>query len=355
MQRRRVLINAATRYALLITFTLLLTACAATGTQPGRSGGKSTGPTRPVNPVNPAAPVPSTPAEGSLPMRLPPLGSTPPPALPPRPSGSMLAPRAELPLGGQKILPDYRVVAYYGGPDGPALGVLGAGTPDQAADAVTARAATYTPYGRRVQPALELIATVAQGAPGPAGTYSAPISSSKISAYLAAAHRHHLLLILDFQPGRSDFLSQVEADSAFLSDPSVSVGLDPEWKMQPGQVPGRQIGSASAADINAVSRYLSGIVQSRHLPDKLLIVHQFTRSMLPDRPDITIPPGVEVVLHADGNGIAEVKISVYRQLAFPGPPFGSGFKLFMTQDPGGPMTPAQVMRLTPRPDVISYQ
>ncbi|HKF33945.1 MAG TPA: hypothetical protein VKB37_16415 [Jatrophihabitantaceae bacterium] len=270
------------------------------------------------------------------------------------PTGRAPARQAELPRGGRRILPAYRVVAYYGAPGGGQLGVLGIGTPDEAAAAVAQQAAAYARYGRRIQPAMELIATVAQARPGPDGLYSAPIPSAAIDSYLAAAHRHRLLLILDFQPGRGEFLPQVEADEQFLLDPSVSVALDPEWHVGPTQVPAKVIGSASASSINTVAGYLSRLVARRHLPDKLLVVHQFTSSMLPDRDDIVRPNGLEVVLHADGLATPAEKIHVYNQLAFPAPPFHAGFKLFYQADTGL-MTPAQVMALNPQPEVVTYE
>ena len=270
------------------------------------------------------------------------------------PTGRAPTRQAELPRGGQRILPAYRVVAYYGAPGGGQLGVLGIGTPDQAAAAVARQAAAYARYGRRIQPAMELIATVAQARPGPDGLYSAPIPDATIASYLAAAHRHRLLLILDFQPGRSEFLPQVEADEQFLLDPSVSVALDPEWHVGPTQVPAKVVGSASASSINAVAGYLSRLVARRHLPEKLLVVHQFTSSMLPDRDDIVRPNGLEVVLHADGLAAPAEKIHVYNQLAFPAPPFHAGFKLFCQADTGL-MTPAQVMALNPQPEVVTYE
>jgi hypothetical protein len=63
---------------------------------------------------------------------------------------------------------------------------------------------------------------------------------------------------------------------------------------------------------------------------------------------------VEVVLHADGFAAPSGKISKYRQLAFPCPPFHAGFKLFFHADKGL-MTPAQVMALRPQPEVVTYQ
>lgn len=260
-----------------------------------------------------------------------------------------------LPDGGQTIVGRLRVVAYYGGPDGPALGVLGAGTPDEAAAAVSARAKSYARYGRPVQPAMELLATVAQGSPGPDRTYSRAVRSTQIASYLAAAHARHLLLILDIQPGAGEFLPQVKALRPFLLDPAVSVALDAEWKVPPGQRPGNgRIGSSSAASVNAVGAYLSQLITAHDLPDKLLIVHQFRKSMLPDRSHIKRYPGVEEVLHADGEGSPTLKRAVYRQLAFPVPRFGIGFKVFFTEDTRL-MSPAEVMALKPRPDIVTYQ
>ena len=60
------------------------------------------------------------------------------------------------------------------------------------------------------------------------------------------------------------------------------------------------------------------------------------------------------MLHADGFGTPALKIEVLHKLAFPGPPFGVGFKLFLRQD-SRLMSPAEVMGLDPRPDVVTYQ
>ncbi|MDT4944652.1 MAG: hypothetical protein QOH14_1385 [Pseudonocardiales bacterium] len=258
------------------------------------------------------------------------------------------------PPGPGGILGRYRVVAYYGGPSGPGLGVLGTGPPDEMAKQIEQRAKAFARFGRPVLPAMELIATVAQAAPGKDGSYSKPIPTAVIARYLAAAHRHHMLLILDFQPGRAEFLPQVRAVAQYLVDPSVSVALDPEWKMGPGKVPGKVIGSASAASVNAVSRYLAGIVVRNHLPDKLLLVHQFRLPMLPDRDRIAPSGGIEIVFHADGFGTQRAKLATWHKLAFPGRPFGTGFKLFLRQDVRM-MTAAQAMAVRPTPDVITYQ
>jgi hypothetical protein len=284
-------------------------------------------------------------AAPSVPTSSAPPAESPPPTQPPA---------SLLPRGGRQILPDYRVVAFYGAGGTALLGVLGRGTPDEAAAAVQRQAARYERFGRPVQPAMELLATVAQRSPGRDSRYSLPVPSSEIARYLAAAHRHRMLLILDIQPGRGEFLPQVEQLAPFLTDPSVSIALDPEWKVGPHEVPGTVIGSASAASINAVADYLHDLVAEHNLPDKLLVVHEFTASMLPGRDAIERPAGVEVVIHADGFGSPRLKIGVYHQLALPVPPFHAGFKLFYRQD-GRLMTPAQVMALRPQPDIVTYQ
>jgi hypothetical protein len=259
-----------------------------------------------------------------------------------------------LPQGGTKILGHYRVVAFYGAVGGGALGVLGSQPPAQIADQIVQRARTWRRYGLPVQPAMELIVTVAQGSPGADGTYSKAIPRSALAPYLRVAHRRHLLLILDFQPGRAQFLDQVRRFRYVLADPWVSVALDPEWKMGPHQVPATVIGHSTAAPINAVRRYLSQLVTARHLPDKLLVVHQFRPEMLPDRSRIKPGPGVEVVFHADGFGSPRAKIATWRRIALPGRPYGTGFKLFLRQD-RPLMAPQAVMQRRPKPDLITYQ
>ena len=263
-------------------------------------------------------------------------------------------PRSQLPRGGRTIFPRYRVVAYYGAAGLPILGVLGTADPDTIAAEVSARAAQYASAGRMVLPAFELITTMAQPCRADFPLCTSAISPQTVQAYLDAAHRHRMMLILDIQPGRGEFLPQVQALRPFLSDPSVGVALDPEWKLAPYQFPIESIGSSSAESINAVGAYLSGIVQAEDLPDKLLLVHQFVRSELPDRQNIKVYPRVETLLHADGFGSPGAKVGVYQQLAFPSPPYRVGFKLFFTRDTAL-MVPANVMSLRPQPDLVSYQ
>jgi len=262
---------------------------------------------------------------------------------------------AQLPRGGRTILPGHLVVAYYG-----IVGtsnILGQ-THDPEADAagVQRQARAYAGYGRPVLPAFELVATVASPNPGSDGTYSSPVDDATVSRYLQAAHRHRLLLILDFQPGRGEFLPEVRRYARFLKDPSVGVALDPEWKLSGDQVPDQAIGSSSAAAINAVSSYLSRLVARDRLPQKLFIIHEFRLSELPDRQHITSRPGLATLLQMDGLGPVAVKLASYHQVMRGAGKFFPGFKLFLqrSNDPVL-LPPRRVMKLRPRPAYVSYQ
>lgn len=264
-------------------------------------------------------------------------------------------PPPQLPRGGRTVLPGHLVVAYYG-----IVGtsnILGrTRNPRADAEGVERQAHAYAKFGLPVLPAFELVTTIASPVPGAQGTYSTPLNPSTVERYLAAAHRHKLLLILDFQPGQGEFLPEVKRYARFLRDPAVGVGLDPEWKVGPGEVPGQELGSASAASINAVSSYLSRLVAKDRLPQKLFIIHEFRISELPDRAKIATPPGLATVLQMDGLGSVKTKLESYRQVTKHAKRFHIGFKVFLRHafDPVR-MTPRQIMKLHPQPEYISYQ
>jgi hypothetical protein len=272
------------------------------------------------------------------------------------PSVGAEAPGAELPGGGFEILPASRVVAYYGAPQDQELGILGIGPPDRAADRLLHQAELYDREGRPVLPALELISTVATADPGNDGSYSDRQTGNVIERYLTAARRVDALLILDIQPGRADFMDEVEHLTEYLEEPDVGLALDPEWHLGPGEIPGDVIGSVSAQAVNDVSAYLAQIVEQHDLPQKLLIVHQFTADMISNREQLVPQPGVASVLNSDGFGDQPNKIAKYKQLR-PGAgldAFYPGFKLFYGEDIEL-MSPEQVLELNPAPDVVIYE
>jgi hypothetical protein len=262
-------------------------------------------------------------------------------------------PPPELPGGGRTLVPSHRVVAYSGAPGSDQLGQLGIGTPTQAGKALLAQMHPYRRGGRHLLPAMELIAVVATGGPQDDNTYAKKQSYAVVDRYLAAARRIHGLLILDIQPGHAQFMDLVKHYTRFLREPDVGVALDPEWAT-PGAVPGTVIGSTDARTVNRVSAYLSRIVKKYRLPEKLLLVHQFTDSMIRNKSQLRHRVGVPLVLNVDGFGNQAVKIAKYNDFTHPRTGFRNGFKLFYHEDTDT-MTPQEVLRLRPRPDVVIYE
>ena len=263
------------------------------------------------------------------------------------------AARPELPGGGRRLLPDRRVVAFYGAPQDEELGALGIGTPDQAARRLLRRARAYERPRRPVQPALELIAAIANADPGEDGMYRTQQPPAVIDRYLRAARRHGMLLLLDVQPGRADFLDEVVRLEPWLREPDVGLALDPEWRVRRDEVPGQVIGSIDPREVNATSAWLGQLIVRHDLPQKLFLIHQFTNDMVDDT-QVKDRPGLAIVLNADGFGTHSVKRSKYRAFSGDAPGFHHGFKLFYEEDVGL-MTPRQVLRLRPAPDVVEYE
>jgi hypothetical protein len=262
-------------------------------------------------------------------------------------------PPPELPRGGRRILPDYRIVGFYGAPQAAELGALGIGTPDAAARRLLAQAEPYARPGRPVLPALELLAVIANADAGEDGMYRTRQPDGVIRRYLRAARRHRMLLVLDIQPGRSDFFRETTRLERWLREPDVGLALDPEWRVQAGEVPGQVIGQVEAREVNATSAWLAQLVARHELPEKLFIIHQFHEDMVDDT-QLRTRPGLAMVLNADGFGTRAAKKSKYRFFARAAPQFHQGFKLFYEEDTDL-MRPRGVLRLRPTPDVVVYE
>ena len=258
-----------------------------------------------------------------------------------------------LPGGGTILFPHYRVVAFYGAAGVPGLGVLGVGAPSDAGAKLLSRARAFAAFGRPVLPAFELIATVVQHVPGRSGTYSVHASDAAIGRYLAAARRIHALLILDIQPGYRSFDEDARHYERYLTQRDVGLALDSEWSVRRGEVPGRVIGSTSAASVNAVSKYLAHLVRVHHLPQKMLAIHLFTPEMIANASAIVAHPELAITFHIDGFGARANKRADYARL-HRNAPFFNGFKLFLDQDVRM-FSPTDVMHFTPQPDLVTYE
>jgi hypothetical protein len=259
----------------------------------------------------------------------------------------------ELPRGGRSVLPEHRVVAFYGAPQSRELGALGIGTPRGAARRLAREARRYRRNDRAELPALELITVIANAHPGDDGMYRSRQEDKVIRRYLRAARRAKALLLLDIQPGRSDFFTETTRLEKWLKQPDVGLALDPEWRVQEGEVPGQVIGQVSAREVNATSAWLAHLVEEHDLPEKLFVIHQFTDDMV-DHTRLKQREGLAMVLNVDGFGGQEIKIAKYRNFAREAKEFHHGFKLFYEEDTDL-MSPRQVLRMRPRPELVVYE
>ena len=261
--------------------------------------------------------------------------------------------RPELPGGGRRILPGRRVVAFYGHPADRALGILGIGKPRTAARRLLRQARPYERKTRPVLPALELIATIATFDAGDEGLYRRRTDDALIGRYLKAARAIDAILVLDIQPGRADFFTETVALEKWLREPDVGLALDPEWRVGPGEIPGKVIGSVDSRELNATTAWLDQLTAKHDLPQKLVVIHQFTDDMV-DATAMKARGHLAIVLNADGFGTRPVKESKYHAFTGEGVGFHEGFKLFYEEDVDL-MTPSQVLRLRPPPDLVVYE
>ncbi|KGM08472.1 hypothetical protein N868_06000, partial [Cellulomonas carbonis T26] len=263
----------------------------------------------------------------------------------------------ELPGGGQVLFPGRRLVALYGTPTTSALGLLG----EQDLPATVARAqglaAEYQALtSDTVVPAFEIIVTVASSGAGPDGNYSNELPVESFVPWVEAARDAGIYVVIDLQPGRTDFLTQAKQYEQLLRYPNVGLALDPEWRLAPDQVHLRQIGSVGVDEVNAVVDWLARLTRENALPQKLLVLHQFQLRMIGERERLdTSRPELAVMIHADGQGSQPAKAGTWAALRA-GAPAGVtwGWKNFVDEDV--PMlTPAQTYGVQPLPELVTYQ
>ncbi|GAB4330841.1 MAG: hypothetical protein Kow0010_15880 [Dehalococcoidia bacterium] len=323
-----------------------------------------------VPPPNPsataAAPTPSPAPTGAIPVNVARDGPlpTPTPTPIPRAVAHCYSPRGEPPAGvvlqpasERSIFRNCQVVAFYGYPSIPGLGVLGDKDPDAMTAQLREQAEAYdaTNGSRGVALAYHMIAAVAQGHSTADGTFLERIPHSVIDAYLEAAEQHDAIVILDIQMGTSTVDAELEAIAPYLRHPRVHLALDPEWHMPDGVTPGTQIGSMDAAEINRAQEILQAVVDETGLPNKILVIHQFTRGMITNKGAIASYPGVDLVIDQDGFGYAGAKTGNYDVFVRQDGAEHGGMKIFYTEDFPPLITPAEANALVPQPDLIVYQ
>ena len=276
----------------------------------------------------------------------------------PEPGAGAMA--SSFPVLPNALLPRQRIVAFYGNPASKRMGILGELPPEEMLQRLDEEVAKWrvADPATPVKPALHMIAVMAAGDPGRDSLYRIRMPSHRIRQVMEWADRRDALVFLDIQPGRSSVAAELPRLEEWLTRPHVHLALDPEWDMPPDALPGKQIGSMSAEDINIAIEFLAGIVEEYDLPPKVLVVHRFTENMIRNAEDIRLDPRVQVVVNMDGWGPPSQKIYAYRDIVAPEAEQFTGFKLFFRNDRRGGsrlLTPEEILELDPTPIYIQYQ
>ncbi|MFD2515400.1 hypothetical protein ACFSRY_16120 [Pontibacter locisalis] len=263
------------------------------------------------------------------------------------------------PLPGA-ILPHKRILAYYGNPLSKRMGILGEFPEDQVLAKLDQEIANWqkadslTP----IQPALHAVVVTAQGHPSAGGKYRLRMSDKMIDGVLEMAKKRDAIVFLDVQVGQSTLQEELPALTKYLQMPNVHLGIDAEFSMKNGGVPGRRIGTFDAADINYATKFLADLAKEHNIPPKLLIVHRFTQGMITNTEDIKLRPEVQIVMHMDGWGPPSLKKDTFRRYIKNEPVQFTGFKIFYKNDTKNNsrlMRPEEVLALKPTPMYIQYQ
>lgn len=267
----------------------------------------------------------------------------------------LLAGAPLLPGGTLRHFDGTRMVALYGKPGSTVLGALGEQDLDATFERLREVTAGYDADGREVVPTLEVIVTVASAEAGDDGNYSRISPPEEFRELVDRAAEEDVQVILDLQPGRTDFLTQARIYEDLLREPHVGLALDPEWRLEPDQVHLRQIGYVSAEEVQEVVDWYADLARDTGVAEKLLVLHQFRLSMLPDRDTIEAPPEVAIAVHADGQGPQSDKLATWRVLTDGAEDrWHWGWKNFYDEDPVV-AEPGYILDLEPEVVLVTYQ
>ena len=267
--------------------------------------------------------------------------------------------KAPYPLAGA-LFPYNRIIAYYGNLYSKRMGILGELPRAEMIKKLQSEVAKWQAADSTVKtiPALHYIAITAQGAPGKGNLHRMRMPFKQIDTILKWAKPINALVFLDIQVGHSTVKNEVTSLESYLKLPNVHLGIDPEFSLKNGEIPGTKIGTFTSDDINDAIDILANLVRKNKLTPKVLVVHRFTQGMVTGYKNIKKVPEVQIVMDMDGFGSKILKKSTYKSYIYREPVQFTGFKLFYKNDikkNWTMYTPEELVQFTPKPIYIQYQ
>ncbi|MGF3104629.1 hypothetical protein [Rossellomorea sp. DUT-2] len=253
-------------------------------------------------------------------------------------------------------LKDHRLVAYYGTPDSENMGILGELEPEEYMKKLKEQTQAYSDADpdRPAVPTIELITTMAQSEPGPDGDYVRMTSEENIEEYVELAKKHDALVLLDIQLGTDTVMEQVKMVEKWLKHPHVHLAIDTEFHVAEGEKPGEDLGQVDGKEIQKAVEYVSELTEKNNLPDKFVLVHQYTGAVLSNKEAIQPTDNVEIAINFDGWGASADKQALYGKYIRNEPNQYGAFKIFYDKDVPV-LEPVEVLKMEPSPAIINYQ
>ncbi len=253
------------------------------------------------------------------------------------------------------LLRGRRLIAYYGTPLGPGLGILGRHDVTKTLSLLQEQAQAYRDLdpGLDTIPTFHMVTTIADGFPGSDGDYNHRVSHETIQRWIERAEAEGAWSILDVQPGRAALLLELEAIRPLLAEPNVHLAVDPEFIVTEGQVPGEDLGQITGLQVNRIQAWMDQMAR-RLGKRKMLVIHQFDDRMIRQKELILDYPMVDLVWDADGFGGPGPKIGDYNQYKKEAGFEYGGLKIFYRYD-DPLLTPEDVLSLDPPPRLVIYQ
>ncbi|GHT87440.1 hypothetical protein FACS1894137_14760 [Spirochaetia bacterium] len=249
------------------------------------------------------------------------------------------------------------ILAFYGHPLSRNMGILGRYPIEELDARLTKLAQEYAAVsgGRNVRKAFYII----YGTVWPEGEIGI-LRESVLLEWIQYALDHDILVFIDHQIGRYDPIASLKRMLPYLRFPNVHLALDPEWRTTK---PMKEIGSVTAAEINAAQQAMEEYMLENHLSgERMLVIHQFKPWMIQNPENVRAGRDKVRLIHcADGFGNPNQKRAAYAANAQTRTIPLKSFKLFFNFEiPSAGfdaplLSPSQVYALDPRPYLIMYQ